>query len=247
MDTPGILDREISLHNEIEHLTYATLMHFPEALLIYVIDPTSLAGEFTSSIVNQLNIRSYLKTTFPNHSWVDVITKNDLFGSSSALQKEFLSIVNEYNNAAAHCTVTDASVTSPSNDAAVQFNAESCLDGDQPFTTTTDSSGTTASTAAYVNKSHRSLNGDILVRYPYEQVIHLSAYAAAPASGASTHPVASVEDIFVSSDSDSSTTVDGTATIVAADVPSSVSVEPLINFINVHFQRQRERQQQQEK
>ena len=122
MDTPGILDRNISLHNEIEHLTYATVMHFPNALLVYVIDPTSLAGEFTSSLANQLNIRSYLKATFP----ADVLTKDDLFGRDEALQEKFHEAILEYNEvAAASETVNTTTVTADQGEETEGVHSES--------------------------------------------------------------------------------------------------------------------------
>ncbi|CAM9188894.1 unnamed protein product [Ectocarpus fasciculatus] len=73
MDTPGLLDRPEKDRNEMEKLTYASMAHLPTAVL-FVIDPTGLAGE-KSTLEAQINVRNDLKKRFPKRPWVDVISK----------------------------------------------------------------------------------------------------------------------------------------------------------------------------
>lgn len=102
MDTPGLLDRSIAQRNEIEHLTYATLAHITDAVIVFVMDPTELSGIKTSSIINQLNVRSYLKSTFGDRDFIDVITKADLLcqDDQQEVWDHFVEIVEEYNRKA---------------------------------------------------------------------------------------------------------------------------------------------------
>jgi len=60
MDTPGLLDRPEEERNEMEKLTFASLLHLPTAV-IYVIDHTGLSGEKSVDIdtIIQLNLRIY--------------------------------------------------------------------------------------------------------------------------------------------------------------------------------------------
>ena len=44
MDTPGLLDRPEDERNEMEKLTFASLLHLPTAV-IFVIDPSGLSGD----------------------------------------------------------------------------------------------------------------------------------------------------------------------------------------------------------
>lgn len=76
MDTPGLLDRPEVERNEMERLTYASMAHLPTAV-IFVIDPTGLAGE-KSTFEAQLNIRKDLRKRFPQRPWLDVISKSDI-------------------------------------------------------------------------------------------------------------------------------------------------------------------------
>jgi nucleolar GTP-binding protein len=77
MDTPGLLDRPESERNEMEKLTFASLAHLPTGV-IFVIDPTGLSGDKTSSLTAQLAVRSYLKQRFPRRPWIDVLSKGDI-------------------------------------------------------------------------------------------------------------------------------------------------------------------------
>ena len=76
MDTPGLLDRPEEERNEMERLTYASMAHLPTAV-IFVIDPTGLAGE-KSTFAAQLNIRQDLRRRFPQRPWLDVVSKGDI-------------------------------------------------------------------------------------------------------------------------------------------------------------------------
>jgi len=76
MDTPGLLDRPAEERNEMEKLTFASLLHLPTAV-IYVIDPSGLSGE-KSTLQAQLNVRNILKQRFPKRPWIDVVSKGDL-------------------------------------------------------------------------------------------------------------------------------------------------------------------------
>jgi GTP1/Obg family GTP-binding protein len=89
MDTPGLLDRPEEERNEMEKLTFASLLHLPTSV-IYVIDPSGTAG-IKSPLIAQLKIRKYLRERFPKRPWLDVISKGDLTLSEEAqsLFKEF--------------------------------------------------------------------------------------------------------------------------------------------------------------
>jgi GTP1/Obg family GTP-binding protein len=89
MDTPGLLDRPEEERNEMEKLTFASLLHLPTSV-IYVIDPSGTAG-VKSPLIAQLKIRKYLRERFPKRPWLDVISKGDLPLSEEAhsLFKEF--------------------------------------------------------------------------------------------------------------------------------------------------------------
>ncbi len=87
MDTPGLLDRPEEERNEMERLTFASLLHLPTAV-IYVIDHTSQAG-VKSTLPAQLNVRKMLKQRFPRRPWIDVISKGDLIPFSPSAQKLF--------------------------------------------------------------------------------------------------------------------------------------------------------------
>eukprot|EP01032_Pedospumella_encystans_P018675 gene18675-21251_t len=76
MDTPGLLDRAEEDRNEMEKLTFASMLHLPTAV-VYVIDPTGLSGE-KSTLQAQLGVREYLKTRFPQRPWIDVVSKADI-------------------------------------------------------------------------------------------------------------------------------------------------------------------------
>eukprot|EP01039_Chlorochromonas_danica_P003145 gene3145-3444_t len=75
MDTPGLLNRPDEERNEMEQLTFASLLHLPTAV-IFVFDVTSLSGE-QSSLDKQIEVRRALRQRFPKRPWVDVITKSD--------------------------------------------------------------------------------------------------------------------------------------------------------------------------
>ena len=85
MDTPGLLDRPEEERNEMEKLTFASLLHLPTAV-IFVIDPSGLSGE-QSNLDAQLNVRKYLRERFPKRPWLDVISKADLELSDGILEK----------------------------------------------------------------------------------------------------------------------------------------------------------------
>ena len=84
MDTPGLLDRPADERNEMEKLTFASLLHLPTAV-IYVIDPSGLSGE-KSTLQSQLNVRNILKQRFPKRPWIDVVSKGDLDLDSNILK-----------------------------------------------------------------------------------------------------------------------------------------------------------------
>merc|ERR1740117_454591 len=80
-DTPGLLLRE--KRNKIEEFTLAVLTHFPPMVLVFVMDPTGHGGLHTeghsgSSVDMQHKLRRELKARFPQHVWMDVITKTDI-------------------------------------------------------------------------------------------------------------------------------------------------------------------------
>jgi hypothetical protein len=54
MDTPGLLDRPVEERNEMERLTFASLLYLPTAV-IYVIDPTGLSGHLSYLLLTHLN------------------------------------------------------------------------------------------------------------------------------------------------------------------------------------------------
>lgn len=85
MDTPGLLDRPPEERNEMENLTFASLLHLPTAV-IFVVDPSGLSGD-QSSLEKQLNVRSLLRQRFPRRPWLDVISKGDLSISPSILSQ----------------------------------------------------------------------------------------------------------------------------------------------------------------
>lgn len=87
MDTPGLLDRPEEERNEMERLTFASLLHLPTAV-IYVIDHTSQAG-VKSTLPAQLNVRKLLKQRFPRRPWIDVISKGDLLPFSPTAKALF--------------------------------------------------------------------------------------------------------------------------------------------------------------
>ena len=95
IDTPGLLDRPLAQHNEIEHLTYATLMHLPRALVLYVLDPT------VPDLAPQLNIRSFIRQTFRGARVVDVMTKLDVCRADPGLRARLLGQVERYNSSIA--------------------------------------------------------------------------------------------------------------------------------------------------
>lgn len=206
MDTPGILDRPIDMHNEIEHLTYATVMHFPDALLLYVIDPTSLAGEHTSSLTNQLNIRSYLKRTFPEHSWVDVLTKDDVFSCSPAMQEEFRAVVRDYNEVAEGQRLSKKlSIGEGDGDGDGQQQGQGCGQGHVPFDTdaclrsggsSSDATGASPSYAAVQVQVQGSLNGGLCEPYPLASVVAVSAAPDTTATDILPAPTVSVDQLI---------------------------------------------------
>lgn len=86
MDTPGLLDRPADERNEMENLTFASLLHLPTAV-IFVIDATGLSGE-KSTLTAQLNVRTGLKQRFPRRPWIDVVSKGDI-----ALTEDVLAVL----------------------------------------------------------------------------------------------------------------------------------------------------------
>ena len=79
----GLLDRAEEDRNEMEKLTFASMLHLPTAV-VYVIDPTGLSGE-KSTLQAQLGVREYLKTRFPQRPWIDVVSKADIELSEEVL------------------------------------------------------------------------------------------------------------------------------------------------------------------
>ncbi|WJX75980.1 hypothetical protein P8452_59454 [Trifolium repens] len=78
-DTPGLLKRHDDDRNNLEKLTLAVLSHLPTAVL-YVHD---LSGECGTSPSAQFSIYKEIREKFPEHLWLDVVSKADLLKSSS--------------------------------------------------------------------------------------------------------------------------------------------------------------------
>ncbi|KAI4305313.1 hypothetical protein L6164_028685 [Bauhinia variegata] len=74
-DTPGLLKRHDDDRNNLEKLTLAVLSHLPTAIL-YVHD---LSGECGTSPSDQFTTFKEIKERFPEHLWLDVVSKSDLF------------------------------------------------------------------------------------------------------------------------------------------------------------------------
>ncbi|KAI5647569.1 hypothetical protein M9H77_33574 [Catharanthus roseus] len=77
-DTPGLLRRDDEERNNLEKLTLAVLSHLPTAVL-YVHD---LSGECGTSPSDQYLIYKEMKERFPDHLWLDVVSKCDLLQES---------------------------------------------------------------------------------------------------------------------------------------------------------------------
>lgn len=73
-DTPGLLTRHDDDRNNLERLTLAVLTHLPTAVL-YVHD---LTGECGTSPEDQFITYKEIKEKFPEHLWLDVVSKCDL-------------------------------------------------------------------------------------------------------------------------------------------------------------------------
>ena len=71
LDTPGLLNRD--KRNDIELLTLAILEHTPSNI-IYVVDPTGLSMD----VMDQLEIREEIRSTYAPRIWIDVLTKEDV-------------------------------------------------------------------------------------------------------------------------------------------------------------------------
>lgn len=80
----GLLDRPAEKRNEMEKLTFASMLHLPTAV-IFVVDPTGLSGE-KSTLTAQLNVREHLKSRFPRRPWLDVVSKADVELDSETLK-----------------------------------------------------------------------------------------------------------------------------------------------------------------
>jgi nucleolar GTP-binding protein len=77
MDSPGLLNRDDGMRNEMEKLTVASLQHLPTAVM-FVYDMSGGAGDACSSVADQIVIRKELRGRFPKRPWIDVIAKKDL-------------------------------------------------------------------------------------------------------------------------------------------------------------------------
>ncbi|KAL2514075.1 P-loop containing nucleoside triphosphate hydrolase superfamily protein [Forsythia ovata] len=77
-DTPGLLRRHDEDRNNLEKLTLAVLSHLPTAVL-YVHD---LSGECGTSPSDQFVIYKEIRERFPDHLWLDVVSKCDLLQES---------------------------------------------------------------------------------------------------------------------------------------------------------------------
>jgi GTP1/Obg family GTP-binding protein len=125
MDTPGLLDRPEEERNEMEKLTFASLLHLPTSV-IYVIDPSGTAG-VKSPLISQLKIRKYLRERFPKRPWLDVISKGDLPLSEEArsLFKEFaIQPFSPDNNIGEQNTDAEKGNKDPEENEAVQSHQE---------------------------------------------------------------------------------------------------------------------------
>ncbi|XP_021897965.1 nucleolar GTP-binding protein 1 [Carica papaya] len=80
-DTPGLLKRCDDDRNNLEKLTLAVLTHLPTAVL-YVHD---LSGECGTSPSDQFKIYREIKERFPDHLWLDVVSKCDLLQAPPTL------------------------------------------------------------------------------------------------------------------------------------------------------------------
>lgn len=80
-DTPGLLKRCDEDRNNLEKLTLAVLSHLPTAIL-YVHD---LSGDCGTSSSDQFIIYKEIKERFPDHLWLDVVSKCDLLQESPVL------------------------------------------------------------------------------------------------------------------------------------------------------------------
>eukprot|EP00290_Baffinella_frigidus_P036562 CAMPEP_0180309954 /NCGR_PEP_ID=MMETSP0988-20121125/29408_1 /TAXON_ID=697907 /ORGANISM="non described non described, Strain CCMP2293" /LENGTH=478 /DNA_ID=CAMNT_0022293835 /DNA_START=9 /DNA_END=1445 /DNA_ORIENTATION=- len=76
MDTPGLLPRSDAKRNEMEMLTLASMQHL-KSVVVFVLDLTSESGE-KSTIDAQLAVRTELRIRFPDHPWIDAVSKADL-------------------------------------------------------------------------------------------------------------------------------------------------------------------------
>lgn len=80
-DTPGVLSRPDGVRNKMERLTLAALAFLPVSVL-FVLD---LSGGCGTRVADQLAIREELRERFPEHPWLDVLSKCDLpYGANEA-------------------------------------------------------------------------------------------------------------------------------------------------------------------
>jgi len=76
MDTPGLLPRRDADRNEMEKLTVAS-MELLEGVVVFVQDLSEAAGGKSSTLA-QAAVRAELRARFPDHLWLDVVSKADL-------------------------------------------------------------------------------------------------------------------------------------------------------------------------
>jgi nucleolar GTP-binding protein len=83
IDTPGLLDRPLSMRNKIERQAIAALTHLAD-LIIFISDPSETCGYLME---NQLNMLSQIKTMFKDIPIIVVENKVDLKRTNSPLPK----------------------------------------------------------------------------------------------------------------------------------------------------------------
>jgi len=74
IDTPGLLDRPITMKNDIEKQAIAALTHLAD-IIIFLIDPTETCGY---SLDDQLHLLDQLKNMFVDSSFIIIENKSDV-------------------------------------------------------------------------------------------------------------------------------------------------------------------------
>lgn len=80
-DTPGMLARPSEERNAMEKLTEAVLENFPAIMAVFVVDASLNPG---APLSDQFKLRAQLRQRFPQHQWLDVVSKYDISEHSRA-------------------------------------------------------------------------------------------------------------------------------------------------------------------